>query len=76
MPEASVHKNELISAGEDNVRSARKIVAVQAKAKPHSVNEGSHDQLWGGVTLIADILRLRCSGVCTSVIGLALPLQT
>lgn len=49
MPEASVHEDELLSAGENDVRPARQIAPMQAKAEPHSVNDRSHQELRCGV---------------------------
>jgi hypothetical protein len=49
MPEAAVHKYNFVFAGENDVRFAAKIPTMQTKAETHTVDDGAHDQLRGGV---------------------------
>jgi len=49
MPEAAVDKDNFILSGENHVRFAGKIAAMQSETETHTVDDGTYDQLRRGV---------------------------
>lgn len=51
MPKASVDKQRDFMPPQNNIRSSRQLLAVKSKTKAQSVNNGTHLQFGGGISV-------------------------